>query len=103
MNTPETVSTDWLNEAKQATEFFYCLIQDIETAIQDYYPGATIRIIVRDVLLNNPRPGNYQHFYETPWGQEFIITPTGATDTDPNYTNSKLYISFNSNTKKTNL
>lgn len=103
MNTPETEFTDWLNEAKATTEFFYCVLQDIEAAIQDYYPGATIRLVVRDVMLKNPRPTNFQHFYVTPWGQEMIITGTGATDTDPNYTNNKLHISFNSNTKKTAL
>ena len=96
MNQQEMEFTDWLKEAKEATEFFYCALMDIENAMQQFYPGVEIRLTVRDVLLKSPRPKFHNHIYRTSFNQEFIITQTGATDTDPEYTNSKLYINFKS-------
>jgi hypothetical protein len=93
MNTPETESTDFLREVQEMTEYFTVLRQEIEYRIQGKYPGARIKLILRDILLESECYQKGAGFIKV-FNEEYIVTPTGVTDTHPEYQNSKLFISY---------
>jgi len=94
INTSAEGSTDWHQEARRTTALLYNLLRDVQDTVQTWLPGATLCLIVRDVLLEYPRPSkDFQEIIEIE-GQDFLLTRTGAAHLSESPVNDQIRISF---------
>lgn len=90
----------WQQEVRQLIDKLNELRDRWQKELQAYYPSATVKLSVRNVLLDstiNDKADNRPVIYLDKTGTEYIITTTGASDTEPHPDNWKIYVSYKPN------
>lgn len=97
----KTEFTPYQTEVAEIIKLLNHLRQHLEEELQNYLPGVKISLHARNIVILAPAEPNSRAFFTDEKGREYIITTTGAVETEPHPDNWTISVSYKTIKKQT--